>query len=133
MLIMDEPTSALTETEVARLFRVIERLRTRGVTILYISHKMDEVFRLADRITVLRDGRLVRTADRTGETTPREITHLMVGAKSKRPTSPSRRPGRGRARGAKACRSPGPATPGSGGCSDVSFSCGAARSWAWPD
>jgi ribose transport system ATP-binding protein len=78
ILIMDEPTSALTETEVARLFRVIERLRARGVTILYISHKMDEVFRLADRITVLRDGRLVRTVER-GQTTPREITHLMVG------------------------------------------------------
>jgi len=78
VLIMDEPTSALTETEVARLFRVIEGLRKRSVTILYISHKMDEVFRLADRITVLRDGRLVRTAARK-ETTPREITHLMVG------------------------------------------------------
>jgi ABC-type sugar transport system ATPase subunit len=75
---MDEPTSALTETEVARLFRVIERLRQRGVTILYISHKMDEVFRLADRITVLRDGRLVQTLRRT-DTNPREITHLMVG------------------------------------------------------
>ena len=61
ILIMDEPTSALTESEVARLFRVIDRLRQRGVTILYISHKMDEVFRLADRITVLRDGRLIRT------------------------------------------------------------------------
>lgn len=78
ILIMDEPTSALTETETARLFRVIERLRARGVTILYISHKMDEVFRLADRITVLRDGRHVRTVSR-GDTTPREITHLMVG------------------------------------------------------
>ena len=78
ILIMDEPTSALTETEVARLFRVIGRLRERGVTILYISHKMDEVFRLADRITVLRDGRLVRTVARS-ETTPRELTHLMVG------------------------------------------------------
>ena len=64
ILIMDEPTSALTEAEVSRLFRVIERLRKRGVTILYISHKMDEVFRLADRITVLRDGRLVKTLDR---------------------------------------------------------------------
>src|SRR5207302_3488266 len=61
ILIMDEPTSALTEAEVARLFRVIDRLRKQGVTILYISHKLDEVFRLADRITVLRDGRLVRT------------------------------------------------------------------------
>jgi ABC-type sugar transport system ATPase subunit len=78
ILIMDEPTSALTEAEVARLFRVIERLRSRGVTILYISHKMDEVFRLADRITVLRDGRLVRTLRRQ-ETQPREVTHLMVG------------------------------------------------------
>ena len=78
ILIMDEPTSALTEAEVARLERVIARLRSRGVTILYISHKMDEVFRLADRITVLRDGRHVRTLDRTA-TSPREITGLMVG------------------------------------------------------
>jgi ABC-type sugar transport system ATPase subunit len=78
ILIMDEPTSALTEAEVARLFRVIGRLRQRGVTILYISHKMDEIFQLADRITVLRDGRHVRTLDRSA-TTPRQITHLMVG------------------------------------------------------
>ncbi|MFQ5733805.1 MAG: sugar ABC transporter ATP-binding protein [Planctomycetaceae bacterium] len=78
ILIMDEPTSALTETEVDRLFRVIERLLQRGVTILYISHKMDEVFRLSDRITVLRDGERVTTVNRT-ETSPRDITHLMVG------------------------------------------------------
>lgn len=78
ILIMDEPTSALTESEVARLYRVIERLRKRGVTILYISHKMDEVFHLADRITVLRDGRLVKTLDRAA-TSPQEVTHLMVG------------------------------------------------------
>ena len=78
ILIMDEPTSALTESEVARLYRVIDKLRTRGVTILYISHKMDEVFRLADRITVLRDGQFVQTVDRT-DTTPRAIAHLMVG------------------------------------------------------
>jgi ABC-type sugar transport system ATPase subunit len=78
VLIMDEPTSALTEAEVARLYRVIERLRARGVTILYISHKMDEVFRLADRITVLRDGRLMRTLNKM-ETNPRAVAHLMVG------------------------------------------------------
>jgi ABC-type sugar transport system ATPase subunit len=78
VLIMDEPTSALTEAEVARLFRVIDWLRQRGVTVLYISHKMDEVFRLADRITVLRDGRLIRTL-RRADTSPREVTHLMVG------------------------------------------------------
>jgi ABC-type sugar transport system ATPase subunit len=78
ILIMDEPTSALTEAEVSRLYRVIERLRKRGVTILYISHKMDEIFHLADRITVLRDGKLVKTLV-TKETTPKEVTHLMVG------------------------------------------------------
>ncbi|MGN6133806.1 MAG: sugar ABC transporter ATP-binding protein [Aureliella sp.] len=78
ILIMDEPTSALTETEVARLYGVIDRLRERGVTILYISHKMDEVFRLSDRITVLRDGQFVKTVNRV-DTSPREIAHLMVG------------------------------------------------------
>jgi len=78
ILIMDEPTSALTESEVERLFRIIGRLLEQGVTILYISHKMDEVFRRSDRITVLRDGRLVKTLPRR-ETNPREVTHLMVG------------------------------------------------------
>ncbi|GIX03587.1 MAG: ribose import ATP-binding protein RbsA [Planctomycetaceae bacterium] len=78
IVIMDEPTSALTEGEVARLFRVIDRLREQRVTILYISHKMDEVFRLADRITVLRDGKVVKTLNRR-DTTPAEITSLMVG------------------------------------------------------
>jgi ABC-type sugar transport system ATPase subunit len=78
ILIMDEPTSALTEAEVARFDRVVARLRERGTTILYISHKMDEVFRLADRITVLRDGVLIRTLD-CGQTNPRQVTHLMVG------------------------------------------------------
>lgn len=78
ILIMDEPTSALTESETRRLFEIIGRLRADGVTILYISHKMDEIFRLADRITVLRDGRQVRTL-RRDETTPREVTHLLVG------------------------------------------------------
>jgi ABC-type sugar transport system ATPase subunit len=78
ILIMDEPTSALTEAEVARLFRVIGRLHERGVTILYISHKLDEVFNLADRISILRDGKLVRTI-RRDETNPRELAHLMVG------------------------------------------------------
>lgn len=78
ILIMDEPTSALTEAEVARLDRVIGSLRQQGVTILYISHKMDEVFRLADRITVLRDGCWIRTVS-TRETNPRQLAHWMVG------------------------------------------------------
>ena len=78
ILIMDEPTSALTDAEVERFYRVIGRLRKRGVTILYISHKMEEIFRLSDRITVLRDGHLVKTLDRNN-TNPQEVTHLMVG------------------------------------------------------
>ena len=78
ILIMDEPTSALTETEVERLFRVIEMLRKDGVTILYISHKMEEVFRLSDRVTILRDGKHVETLERE-ETNPQQVTHLMVG------------------------------------------------------
>jgi len=92
ILIMDEPTSALTESEVERLFRMIARLRSQGVTILYISHKMDEIFRHADAITVLRDGSVIRTIARE-ETTPAEITRFMVGreiaARGERPTRPS--------------------------------------------
>jgi ABC-type sugar transport system ATPase subunit len=91
ILIMDEPTSALTESEVARLFRVIARLRQRGVTILYISHKLDEVFRLADRITVLRDGRRVDSLERAA-TSPRQITHLMVGREIENTDLGERRP-----------------------------------------
>ncbi len=82
VLIMDEPTSSLTEVEVERLFRVMESLRAAGTTILYISHKMSEVFRLADTITVLRDGRHVRTLPRQ-ETSPGEVTRLMVGRELK--------------------------------------------------
>jgi ribose transport system ATP-binding protein len=91
ILIMDEPTSALTEAEVARLFRVIARLRERGVTVLYISHKMDEVFQLADRIVVLRDGRLVDTLDRR-RTNERQVTHLMVGREIEETDLSSARP-----------------------------------------
>lgn len=78
ILVMDEPTSALTEAEVERLYRVIAKLRSKGTTILYISHKMDEVFHLSDRITVLRDGQFIATRN-TKETNAREITQLMVG------------------------------------------------------
>jgi D-xylose transport system ATP-binding protein len=62
ILVLDEPTAALTETEVETLFHILGRLRERGVGMIYISHKLDEVFRMADRVTVLRDGRTVGTA-----------------------------------------------------------------------
>jgi ABC-type sugar transport system ATPase subunit len=78
IVIMDEPTSALSDSEVARLFRVIEDLRRSGATVLYISHKMNEVFRLADRVTVLRDGQFVASATRA-EITPEQVVRWMVG------------------------------------------------------
>lgn len=78
ILIMDEPTSALSEQEVRRLFEVVRTLKQRGVTILYISHKMDEVFELADSISVLRDGKLVQTLPRA-EAEPDRVVNLMVG------------------------------------------------------
>jgi ABC-type sugar transport system ATPase subunit len=78
IVIMDEPTSALSDSEVARLFRVIADLRTAGTTVVYISHKMNEIFTLADRVTVLRDGQWVATKARA-EATPDQIVRWMVG------------------------------------------------------
>jgi ribose transport system ATP-binding protein len=78
IVIMDEPTSALADSEVARLFRVIADLRRAGTTVLYISHKMNEIFELADRITVLRDGQFVATAA-SKETSPGQVVRWMVG------------------------------------------------------
>jgi ribose transport system ATP-binding protein len=78
ILVMDEPTSALTESEVDRLYRVIAKLRSMGTTILYISHKMDEVFNLSDRVVVLRDGKFIAQKD-TSSLTPSDVTQLMVG------------------------------------------------------
>ena len=61
ILIMDEPTSALTEKEIGELFRMIRRLKQKGVSIIYISHRMEELFEIGDRVTVLRDGRCIAT------------------------------------------------------------------------
>ena len=78
ILIMDEPTSALSDSEVARLYRVIADLRRHGTTVLYISHKMNEVFTLSDRVTVLRDGRFVASSARD-QTSPEQVVRWMVG------------------------------------------------------
>ena len=78
VILMDEPTAALSDHEVAALFRAITRLKARGVAIVYSTHKMDEVFRLADRISVLRDGRLVGTAP-AAELNPAKLITMMVG------------------------------------------------------
>ena len=78
ILIMDEPTSALTKPEVERLFKTISELKARGCGIIYITHKMEEIYRIADRITVLRDGRHIGTA--IAHDLPRpELIRWMVG------------------------------------------------------
>ncbi len=78
VLIMDEPTAALTDTEIEDLFRIIRQLREKGVGIVHISHRMDEIKRIADRITVMRDSRYIETV-RTEDTTIERIINLMVG------------------------------------------------------
>jgi ABC-type sugar transport system ATPase subunit len=78
IVIFDEPTSSLTIAEAQSLFETIRRLKARGVGIVYISHKMPEIFALSDRITVLRDGEM-RGARRTADTNEDEITRLMIG------------------------------------------------------
>jgi ABC-type sugar transport system ATPase subunit len=78
VLIMDEPTSALNEIETERLFGLIEDLKRRGCGIVFISHRMEEIFRVGDRITVLRDGRYVNTSPRRA-IQPAELVRWMVG------------------------------------------------------
>jgi rhamnose transport system ATP-binding protein len=78
VLVLDEPTTALTDADADHLFGVLGKIRRQGTTLLYVSHRLPEVFRLCDRITVLRDGALVATYDR-GKVTPGEIVRAMVG------------------------------------------------------
>jgi len=78
LLILDEPTAALTTQEIKKLFGVLNSLKEKGVTCIYISHKLEEVFELCDRITVLRDGQTVDTLDTT-ETSESEVIKKMVG------------------------------------------------------
>jgi ribose transport system ATP-binding protein len=78
LLILDEPTATLPGEDVARLFEVIHRLKSRGVSILYVSHHLDEVFELADRVTVLRDGNRVTTVP-VGELDHTKLVELIVG------------------------------------------------------
>ncbi|WP_298323897.1 sugar ABC transporter ATP-binding protein [Haloactinopolyspora sp.] len=78
VIAMDEPTSALSHTEIETLFHLVEQLSARGVAVVYVSHKLDELFRVSDRITVLRDGRKVAERD-TERTDADELIRLMVG------------------------------------------------------
>ncbi len=78
ILVLDEPTAALTESEVETLFTILRDLKSRGVGMIYISHKLDEVFEMSDRITVLRDGKTVGT-NNAADMTKDKIISLMVG------------------------------------------------------
>jgi ribose transport system ATP-binding protein len=76
--VLDEPTATLTPPEIGRLFSIIKRLKAKGVTIIYISHRLHEVFEIGDRVTVLRNGRLVATRDLEGLTVP-DLVRMMIG------------------------------------------------------
>ena len=78
IIVMDEPTSAISEKEAEKLFNIIRRLRSEGKGIIYITHRMEEIFKIADRLTVMRDGQYIGTV-RAAETTKDEIIKMMVG------------------------------------------------------
>jgi ABC-type sugar transport system ATPase subunit len=78
IIIMDEPTSSLTGHEVRQLFALIRRLKERGITILYVSHKIEEIFEICDSVTVFRDGRHIATVDKSAST-PDQVIGMMVG------------------------------------------------------
>src|SRR5690606_16774553 len=78
VLIMDEPTASLSAHEVAKLFKLVADLKAKGVAILFVSHRLEEVFQIADRVTVFRDGRLISTAA-VAETSPQRAIADMVG------------------------------------------------------
>lgn len=80
LLVLDEPTAALTSVEVDELFRIMNELKAKGIGMIYISHRMDEINRISDRVTVMRDGEYVGTVNTAG-TTNEEIVKMMVGRK----------------------------------------------------
>lgn len=92
VLVMDEPTAALSETEIEDLFRIIRQLRESRVGIVYISHRMDEIKRITDRITVMRDGQYIDTVS-TAEVTTQDIISKMVGRQIYETSKPERTAG----------------------------------------
>ena len=79
IIIMDEPTAALSEGEIARLFKIIRGLRERNVTVIYISHRLDEIFELGDSVTVMRDGRHIDTKPLSQVKDRSELIKMMIG------------------------------------------------------
>jgi ribose transport system ATP-binding protein len=82
LLIMDEPSAPLSVAEVEKMFRVIRQLKQQGVSVIYISHRMEEIFEIADKVTVMRDGKFITTL-KAGETTRKELVNYMVGRELK--------------------------------------------------
>jgi ribose transport system ATP-binding protein len=79
IIIMDEPTAALSESEIARLFKIVRGLRERNVTVIYISHRLDEIFEIGDHVTVLRDGRHIDTKPLSEVKDRSELIKMMIG------------------------------------------------------
>ena len=88
-LVLDEPTAALPEPDVARLLDVLHRVKQDGVGVIYVTHRLDEVFRVADRVTILRDGRKVATSA-ASETSPRALVQAIVGRELEQQSPPPR-------------------------------------------
>ena len=78
LIVLDEPSAVLADAELDGLFRVMRRLAEKGVAFIYISHRLNEVFRITDRVIVMKDGRVVAT-EPTGDLTPERLVRLMVG------------------------------------------------------
>lgn len=112
IIIMDEPTSSLTDNETEHLFKIINKLRSEGRSIIYISHKMEEILRIADEVTIMRDGQYVGTC-RQSELTTDLIINRMVGAGHDQPFSAQdlHPLGRGGAEGRKSLFSAGEILP----------------------
>jgi ribose transport system ATP-binding protein len=91
VIIMDEPTAALNEHEVVRLLEIVRSLAASGVSVIYVSHRLAEVFSVADRVTVFRDGRHISTARRS-DTTEQQVVSAMVGRELAHLERPSRTP-----------------------------------------
>jgi ABC-type sugar transport system ATPase subunit len=107
VIVFDEPTSSLSQAEAERLYELIGRLKSRGVTCIYVSHRMPEIFQLCDAVSVLRDGQHVATR-RVAGLTEAELVHLMIG----RPVAEYLPPARGDTRGEEVLRVEGLSAPG---------------------
>ena len=127
LLVLDEPTAVIAGREATLLFDRLRRLRDSGVSVIFISHRLEEVFALCDRVTVLKDGKLVGTRD-VAERHRERLISMMVGRDLGELFPPKARSRRGRARPVlrtEACRSPA-------GFATSRSSDAPARSWRWP-